>query len=162
MIKCVSDLIAEFCDFIGCLWVVINKFYRRSGQMQCVLYQALFRCRVCLHFVGSDVGDKQEIVSADLSIILAPPHACMTQQEIRMLIVRLLVHIMVSVWSSDHLVIRGLVKKKKKNEEKDNDVNMCVEEGRTRPAGIDLGSLAVYLILDTVCCACVFLHLLQS
>ena len=55
------------------------------------------------------------------------------------------------------------VKKKKKNEEKDNnDVNMCVEEGRTRPAGIDIGSLAVYLILDTVCCACVFLHLLQS
>ena len=68
----------------------------------------------------------------------------------------------VSVWSSGDLVIRGLVKKKKKNEEKDNDVNMCVEEGRTRPAGIDLGSLAVYLILDTVCCACVFLHLLQS
>lgn len=77
-----------------------------------------------------------------------------------MLIVRLLVHIMVK--KKICLVIRGHVKKKKKNEEKDNDVNMCVEEGRTRPAGIDIGSLAVYLILDTVCCACVFLHLLQS
>jgi len=114
MIKCVSDLIAEFCDFIGCLWVVINKFYRRSGQMQCVLYQALFRCRVCLHFVGSDVGDKQEIVSADLAIILAPPHACMTQQEIRMLIVRLLVHIMVSVWSSGHTRTRKKEEKKRR------------------------------------------------